>query len=182
MPSDPRVSIVGAGNWLLSYDRVGPRVLEQIDGRYGEDVATCDIGCAGLALIDHLHGQQLLIIVDACIYGGAPGEVIATTPDLERPPSRETSVHQIGPIEALVVVKHLYPERLPQRVLLLLVETEGMDDTTEAVACERVIAHLDRELDAWRRQREHGAESSTEVPNEPLSSSTTAEQPERQGP
>lgn len=146
----PPVTIVGAGNWLLAIDRVGPLVLESIEGRYGPEVELCALGSGGLALLDHLRGQDLLLVVDACISGRAPGEVFAVEPDLEATTTRETSVHQIGPLEALVIAKLLFSERLPRRVRLLLVETEGIDEALERRACERVIALLDEEVELWR--------------------------------
>ena len=149
----PSVLVAGAGNSLLACDRVGPMVLESITDRYGGDVEMCDIGCTALALLDHLRGQDLLVVVDACVAHGEPGEVFVTEPDLEALTNPGTSSHQVGPIEALVVAKHLWPERLPKKVLLLLVETGAVDEAVEAAAYECVINQLDREIDDWRRQR-----------------------------
>lgn len=149
----PPVLVAGAGNSLLACDRIGPMVLESIADRYGGGVELCDIGCTALALLDHLRGQDLLIVIDACIGRGEPGEVFVTEPDLEALMTPGTSSHQVGPVEALVVARHLWPERLPKRVLLLLVETGAVDEAVEAAAYECVISQLDREIDDWRRQR-----------------------------
>ena len=140
------VSIAGAGNALTTHDAVGPRVLELCEGRYGAAAELCHIGVTGLALLDHLRGQPLLIVVDACIFGGPPGEIVRMEPDLEQESGRPTSVHQVGPLEALTVAKHLYPERLPQRVLLLLVETNGLDHETQEKACRALLPILDDEV------------------------------------
>jgi len=66
-------------------------------------------------------------------------------------------VHQIGPLEALLVAKHLYPERLPKRVMLMLVETGGVDDQMAEQACHRVVDAVQREI----RQIGLSAESGT---------------------
>jgi hydrogenase maturation protease len=145
----PRIAIAGAGNWLLGHDRIGPAVLACAEGRYGSEVELCDIGAASLALLDHLDAQELLIVVDACIFGGDPGEVVTCEPDLDQEIVRETSVHQIGPVEALIVARHLFPEKLPRRVLLVLVETEGLGEEGEQAACEKVISIIDREVEQW---------------------------------
>ena len=76
MNPGPAVIVAGSGNWLLGHDRVGPRVLAMIEGRYSQQVEICDLGTSALALLDHLHGQDLLVIVDACIGYGAAGEVM----------------------------------------------------------------------------------------------------------
>jgi len=139
--------VAGAGNWLLGHDRIGPRVLEAVATRYGPEVELCDIGTTALALLDHLHGQRLLVVVDACIGRGHGGELFVVEPNLEELPGRQTSVHQIGPLETLIVARHLFPKSMPQRVVLLLVETADLDDAGEARACERVVELLDGLID-----------------------------------
>jgi len=63
-------------------------------------------------------------------------------------------VHQIGPLETLIIAARLYPEDMPKRVVLIGIETEGMDERMEEAACEEAIAILDREIESWRRARE----------------------------
>ena len=140
------VTVAGAGNWLLGHDRVGPRVLERARHRWGDEVELASLGTDPLALLDHLHRQRLLVVVDACVGLGEPGEIRVVEADLERPLGRETSVHQIGPIETLVVARHLWPELMPERTLLVMVETGDLDDHAEDELCERVVATLDRLL------------------------------------
>lgn len=148
-----QVLIAGAGNTLLACDRVGPVVLESIADRYGDDVELCDIGCTALALLDQLRAQDLLVVIDACIGRGEPGEVFVVAADPEELISPGTSAHQVGPLEALVVARHLYPELMPRQVVLVLVETGAFNDVVETAAVERVIHQLDREIDNWRRRR-----------------------------
>ncbi len=145
------ISIVGAGNWLISYDKIGPQVLELVEGRYGSEVELCNIGSAGLALLDYLHGQELMLVVDACLQGNQPGEICIVEPCLDTLNMNITSVHQIGPLETLTFAKRLFPERMPLRIRLILVETNGIDDKKEAIACQEVLAILDREIEAWQR-------------------------------
>jgi hydrogenase maturation protease len=136
------VTVAGVGNWLVCQDRVGPRVLEMAAGRYGEDVELADIGSGGLALLDHLHGQNLLVVVDACFGRGQPGDVVVI--DVEQiAAATSPTVHQIGPAEALLIARHLQPETMPQRTVLLLAETGELDESQLDTACERVMAELD---------------------------------------
>jgi hydrogenase maturation protease len=144
------VTIAGAGHALLAIDAIGPQVLSRITHRYGNDVELCETGTNGLALLDILRRQELLIIVDACIGTGPPGSVSIIDPTLEETAIHGTSVHQIGPIEALQVGRLLYPERMPRRSLLIAVDTDGLKDDGEEAACERAIQALDQEIEAWR--------------------------------
>jgi hydrogenase maturation protease len=146
---NPSVTVAASGNWLLGHDRIGPQVLELIRGRYDSTVELCDLGSGALALLDVLSAQDLLVVVDACIGIAEPGEVLVTEPELCRDLGRETSVHQIGPIEALVIAHHLYPELLPQRIKLVLVETGNLDEAGEDRVCREVVDVLDRELGSY---------------------------------
>ncbi len=144
VPGDrrPDVTVAGVGNWLISQDRVGPRVLEMAAGRYGEEVELADIGSGGLALLDHLHGQRLLVVVDACLGLGRPGEVVVVDGE-QVVAATSPSAHQIGPAEALLIARHLQPETMPGRTVLLLAETGELDESQLDTACERVMAELD---------------------------------------
>jgi len=152
------ITVAGAGNWMIAHDRIGPRVIELVEGRYPDDVEVCDLGAGGLSLLDELHGQELLLVVDACVGFGEAGEVRVVEPDLEQPLARGMSVHQVGPLEALVVAAHLWPERLPRRVLLILIETEGLGADQELSACEKAVRLLDRHIEECRRSLNGGAD------------------------
>ncbi len=150
MNNSSPVSIVGAGTWLLSIDCIGPCVLERIQGRYGPEVELCEVGNTGLALLDHLHEQELMLIVDAGILDGNLGQIQVIEPDLDQPQTNFSSVHQIGPIETLAIAKRLFVDQMPKHVLLILVETSGMDDKLCTTACEQVIAILDHEIEKYQ--------------------------------
>jgi hydrogenase maturation protease len=152
------VSIVGAGNWLISYDRIGPKVLELIQGRYGtEEVELCELGSTSLALLDHIHGQELMIVIDACLQGKSPGEITVMAPDLNNLSVEITSVHQIGPLETLAVAKRLFQEKMPEKILLVMVETKGINEKMEASTCQQVVKILDKEINRWQRDHQRSA-------------------------
>jgi hydrogenase maturation protease len=151
------VAVVGAGNWLIASDRAGPRVLERIRGRYGPEVEIRNMGSAGLALLDHLHGQELMCLVDACLGSGPPGRVHVSELRFDGMPDPVASVHQIGPLETLAIAARLYPGDMPKRAVLIGIETEGIDERMEELACEEAVAILDREIERWRSTREASA-------------------------
>lgn len=142
----PRVTIAASGNWLLGHDRIGPLVLKKIPDRYSSDVELCDLGSSPLALLDHLRAQELLLVIDSCVGRAKPGEILILEPDLDQNPSPGTSVHQIGPLETLVIASLLYPDTLPRQCKLVLVETSDLLEIDEAQACEKVVEILDREV------------------------------------
>jgi hydrogenase maturation protease len=147
---NPTITIAGAGNWLIAIDRIGPLIIQQIKGRYSiEQVEVRAIGGTALALLDILHGQKLLLLIDACNNQGSPGEVTCYIPDLNSNTVITGNLHQIGPLETLLIAKHLYPEILPQHIMFIAIETEGLSAEIENTACQTVIKILDREVEYW---------------------------------
>lgn len=145
------VTVFAAGHWLLAHDNVGPRVLAALGGRLGPEVEVRDVGTIGLDLLDHLSGQELAVIVDACSGLAAPGDVLVKEPELALPQAPTASVHQIGPVEALMVARLFYPENLPRKTLLVLVETRGLDGRDEEAAVLRAVETVVAVVDAHRR-------------------------------
>jgi hydrogenase maturation protease len=153
----PDVTVAGIGNWLIAADRVGPRVLELMRDRWGDAVELADIGSGGLSLLDHLRGQRLLVVVDACAGRGAPGEVVVVEgapADVDAPVS---SSHQIGPVEALIVARHLTPDALPRRIVMVLTETTDLDEIRLDEVCRRVAGTIDALVEGALAPDRHGA-------------------------
>ena len=103
-----------------------------------------------LGLLDRLHGQELVVLVDACVGRAKPGTVLVLEPDLDQPLPPRSSAHQIGPLETLVVARELYPERFPRRVVWVLIETGGLDAAAETRACRAAVAEVERQVERWR--------------------------------
>ncbi len=149
--SEPRpVTVVGCGNWLIRCDRVGPRVLAALAKRRAPDVDLEDVGVSILGLLDRLRGQELLILVDACVGMAAPGAILVREPRPEGDLLAHSNLHQIGPLEALAVARELYPERLPRRTVMVLIETGGLDTRAEAEVCRRAVEVVEQQIEAWR--------------------------------
>lgn len=144
----PAVSVVGCGNWQVRPDRIGPRVLAALAARAPAGVELADVGTTLLGLLDRLHGQELLVLVDACVGRAAPGtvEVVDPAPGTAIPP--RATLHQIGPLETLAIARELYPELCPRRTRLVLIETGGLGPEAEAEVCARALAAIETEIGA----------------------------------
>jgi hydrogenase maturation protease len=143
------VLVVGAGNWLISYDRIGPKVLQMCKNHFGPEVGLFNTGSSGLNLLDIIADQELLLIVDACIGNGAVGDIHIVEPNLEYQKAMGSGSHQINPLEVLMVAKCLYPEKLPKKTLFILVETNGMDDVMLERSCRRVFKTIKGIIEQW---------------------------------
>ncbi|MFW5936563.1 MAG: hydrogenase maturation protease [Desulfosalsimonas sp.] len=144
--SPPTVVIVGNGNWQVASDKAGPMVIKSLAGRYGASVQIKDIGTSALGLLECLDSQDLMLVVDACVKGGAPGEIHVIQPDLDAPLREKPGLHQIGPVETLMVAKYLYPHTLPKTISLILIETQGLNDADLEPVCQRGVSIIDRKI------------------------------------
>ena len=143
---EPSIVIVGIGNWQVESDSLGPSVLAMLEGRYGETVFLKNIGTTPLGLLECLDSQDLMLIVDACVIDGIPGRIHVQRPDLDAEPQNLPTLHHIGPLETLMVARHLYPRQLPKNILLVLVETEGLERSMMNAARREVISIIDKEI------------------------------------
>ena len=153
MSAAAAVTVAGAGNRWVAPDRVGPAVLDRLGDRLGDEVELVDLGAAGLALLDHLRGQEMLVVVDACLSGATPGALRVSAPDLESTPGPSTSVHQLGPEEALITARHLDPETLPAVIWLVQVETAGLSEEGLERAAAAAALRVEGLVEAWRQGR-----------------------------
>jgi hydrogenase maturation protease len=151
--SRARVTVAGAGSRLIPCDSVGPRVLELCSGRFGEEVELFECGTTPLSLLDCIRGQELMLIVDACTGVFRSGEVRIMDLEQTHELTGGNGMHQLGPMEALAVARSLYPEKLPQRTVLVMVETEGLSGIELEKVCGRVLTVLDRQMEGWRSSR-----------------------------
>jgi hydrogenase maturation protease len=164
--TDPRkaagsIAVVAVGNRMVFGDQIGPKVLDAARGRYGPEVALIDAGSACFSLLDCIEKQDLMLVVDACNAGGAPGEIrvrdaaAVSWPEI----SAGTGLHQIGPLETMAIARRLFPERLPRRLLFILVETNHIDDARMNTASRQVLTVIDREIARHRADCGKGRKS-----------------------
>jgi hydrogenase maturation protease len=119
-----RAIVACVGNGLVADDAAGGAVFDQLTAQgLPDDVRLEQLGTGGLALLDCLDGEPLLIVVDAVQFGAEPGTVHVLDWD-DVPVSRGAAVsaHGIGVREAIDAGRLVYPERMPTRVVLIGIE------------------------------------------------------------
>jgi hydrogenase maturation protease len=130
------------GNGLVADDAVGGAVaacLAPADLPPGVRVEV--LGTGGLALLDGLDGEDVLIVVDAVQLGAAAGTLHVLDWDaLPSAPGQAVSAHGIGVREAIDVGRMLCPERMPGRVVLVGIEGACFDRLGGAMTPEVAVA------------------------------------------
>ncbi len=150
--------VVCVGNELVADDAAGWAVYQRLAaGALPPGVHAIFLACGGMALIEALGGEDLLVIVDA-VELGFPAGTVHTIAAEELPRSGgAVSAHGIGIPEVLEVGRLLCPERMPRRTVLIGIEGRCFDrpgremtaavEAAVPVAVHRVVRTL------W----EHGA-------------------------
>ncbi len=121
------VLVLGIGQTLRGDDAIGVKVVETWAKAYPEWahhplVDTAFEPLPGLALLDHIAGFEVAILVDAVLAGpgAAPGSLLHLTPDDLADFDRGAgSAHGWGVAETLKLGKTLGKAEMPNKVLIL---------------------------------------------------------------
>jgi len=138
------IAVACAGNRLVGYDAIGPKVYDIIEQRKAPNIDLFNVGSSPLAILDRIDKQDMLIVIDACIGLASPGEVIvAKAEDVQLQQFRCASAHQVGPLDTLEVARKLFPERMPAEVYFILIETSAFDSAQERNTISKTIELFD---------------------------------------
>ncbi len=150
-----RVVVACVGNPLTGDDGLGCVVASLLRSfRLPQEVEVVDVGVGGLDLLDALRGSSYAIIVDA-VRGDEPGKLVRVEyKELARLKMPfPIHVHELGVVEALDLGYSVFPEDMPQRVVLLGVvgqkfEGEGLSQPVRRALPALLRALLDELLNA----------------------------------
>jgi hydrogenase maturation protease len=142
---DTKVVVLGIGNLILRDEGVGVHAVRELEKRdLPAHVEVIDGGTSLMELLPVIQDAERIIVIDALRGGGAPGTVYRVTPnDLMAETERTLSLHQVGLLEVLGMVRQLGGE--PHAVIIGVEPHEiswGMELTPE------VQAKLPRVIDA----------------------------------
>ena len=139
-----RALVVCIGNELVADDAVGHAVFTQLteQGLPGNvRLEYCGVG--GIALLELLTGQEELMIVVDAVQLGEPVGTVRLWPWDELPVlegGSAISAHGIGLKDTLAIGQTLYPERMPNRILLVGIEGRCFDQLGAAMTPEVAAA------------------------------------------
>jgi hydrogenase maturation protease len=150
-PQCPSTLVLGLGNILLRDEGLGVRAVEALQQmRLPDNVDVLDGGTASMALLDTLSNRDKVIVIDAVRCNNTPGTLYRLAPkDISTGKGTQTSVHQIGLLDALAHIECLGDA--PREVVIYGVEPKeidwGMELTPEVEAAiprvvELVLAEL----------------------------------------
>ncbi len=121
------ILVLGVGNILLRDEGTGVRVVEALQRmKLPDNVEVLDGGTASMALLDTLSNREKVIVIDAVRCNNTPGTLYRLTPnDISSGKGTQTSVHQIGLLDALFHVECLGDA--PREVVIYGIEPREMN-------------------------------------------------------
>ncbi|CAN5833110.1 hydrogenase maturation protease [soil metagenome] len=159
-----RTLIAGCGNVLRGDDGFGVEVVRRLEESGGVPGAELlDVGTGGIRLAQHLlGGYDRLIVVDAMVRGGLPGDLyVLSIDDVEIPAA--VDLHQAIPSSALALARQLHA--LPAELFLIGCEPLEVDELTLELS-PAVAPQVEPAMDHARRLAALGcaAPGSSSVP------------------
>ena len=154
--------VVCIGNELVADDAVGAEIYQNLNKTcLPENVRLMFCGVGGVALLDMLEGDEnMMIVVDAVQFGAKPGTIHRY--EWDEMPGRASgaiSAHGIGQKDEVDIGKILFPERMPEKIILIGIEgicfNLMRDSMTREVAeaVESAVELISNELKNWNDRR-----------------------------
>jgi hydrogenase maturation protease len=145
--TNPKILIACIGNIFLGDDGFGVEVARALAGRVlPEGVTIKDFGIRGFDLTYALlDPYDLVILVDACSRGGAPGSVYLIEPDpvAEATSTAHLDAHSIDPVSVLRMAKSMGGPA--NRILLVACEPEDLGEDEGKLGLSDCVAAAVRE-------------------------------------
>ena len=106
---DKKILILGIGNLILRDEGVGVHAVRELEKRdLPAHVEVIDGGTYLMDLLQVIQEAERIIVIDALKGGGEPGTIYRVSPDdLMAERERALSLHQVGLLEVLGMVKQL---------------------------------------------------------------------------
>lgn len=97
MSKDPRVLILGIGNYLMGDEGVGVHAALRLQGRqWTDDLEVVDGGTGGFHLLQYFEDHETVILIDATLDENPPGTIRLIQPRFAKDFPRAMSTHDIG--------------------------------------------------------------------------------------
>ena len=143
--------VCGIGNPMLKDDRAGIEVAERIAATVPE-VATEVIYGVGFEVNDKIMGYDDVVIVDAAKMGHPAGTILQVTVEDIFSDHQLASSHAVTLGSTLKVGYELFPEEMPERLRIFLIEAEDYFEFTRdcspavTIAVETLVRQFQEEF------------------------------------
>jgi len=127
------IIIAGVGNRLLGDEGLGSHIIDSLSRiPLPSDVSIIDCGCDLLSIIPCLNEPRKIIVIDAVRAGGKPGRIYRFDySKLQTTQAQMQSAHQIGPTDALGLLRRVYPALSKCEIIIIGIEPKAIEPGAE---------------------------------------------------
>nr|MDO8135982.1 hydrogenase maturation protease [Candidatus Njordarchaeum guaymaensis] len=123
-----RTVVIGIGNILLGDDGVGVHVINRLRSEtLPAEVKLIEGGVGGLSLLNFIRGVERAVFIDA-VAGDNPGRIHRfSESDLDSKVKsllHPASLHDVGLAETIKIGKSVYPDEIPDQIIVYGVEVK----------------------------------------------------------
>ena len=115
-----KILVLGVGNILYQDEGIGVRVVQELEKSYlfSDNVRLMDGGTLGLRLLDVMMEYERMIVIDAALWGAAPGRARTFSAEETRLAGRsfQKTIHQMDLPDTLALCEKL--GQAPQTVVI----------------------------------------------------------------
>ena len=130
-----RRAVICLGNLLRADDGVAIHLAERLR-KERPDIEVVELPAGTPEILDYIRGRDRVVIVDAIRTGAKPGTIHRIIPQVAESLGLASS-HGINLFGLLRLGQQLYPDEMPERLVILAVEAEDTssfsDELTERV-------------------------------------------------
>ena len=127
--------VVGIGNPYLQDDRAGVVVIERLEEE-GIGCQTEMVLTVGFEVMDKIKGYDQAIIVDACMLGREPGEILEVNVDDIFTTHALVNSHAVTLGTTLKTGYVCFPDEMPANIRILLIEVKDIKEFTQEMSPE----------------------------------------------
>jgi hydrogenase maturation protease len=134
-----RTLVLGIGNSILGDDGIGAHVAQKVAEKIrDESVDVKEVSFDGLNLLEHIVGYGKLIVIDAILTKSEDvGRIYRLRPEnITKPSSLTTSPHHFNLAATLDFGRKLFPNEMPEEVIIFAVGTQDVKQVSEEMTRE----------------------------------------------
>ena len=164
--SHRNIMIVGVGNRFLGDEGVGLHIIDELSRiPMPPYVNIIDCGCDLLGLMAYINEPARILVVDAVCAGGEPGEIYSF--DYSRLASAKIemgSAHQVKTVDALRLLKLVYPALAESEIVVIGVEPKAMElssdlskEVSESIVevTRSVLQEISLQFPSWYEEKQY---------------------------
>ncbi len=141
MTHNTKILVLGLGNEILGDDMLGIEVVNQLKQRkkHTENIKFMTAAIAGLDFVEEFLDYKVVIVVDSWITDRKEKTIRRLNiEDLENTISF-SSPHHLNFATAINLGNKLFPERMPEKIIMFIGEINPVEDFSETISEEAAV-------------------------------------------